>query len=316
MEFTGEEPIVTISVITYNSAEYVIETLESIKSQTWRNLILHICDDCSKDNTVELCKKWIETYKGRFVKTSIIVPEHNTGVAANYNRSWEACETEYMKEIAGDDVLLPNCIEEFMKYVADNPNAIVTFSKVECFGEDKNHINDVDNFFHKITYPLFYSSREEKIDRLLTQGNFLPAPSAFVNIFKLRDLGICHDERIPMIEDAPKWANFLMTGKDFFFLNKTLVKYRIGSGISTTNTYESLSYVISRRSFFIYYKLPYCIEKGYLTQLDDLLKYETNLLIKCRELENSKMIRFKGRILSIISRIKVIGTKLKSLSCF
>ena len=41
------QPIVTISVTAYNSSRYIRETLESIKAQTYKNIILQIADDCS-----------------------------------------------------------------------------------------------------------------------------------------------------------------------------------------------------------------------------------------------------------------------------
>ena len=42
-----ESPFVTIIALTYNSSKYVLETLESIKSQTYKNIELIITDDCS-----------------------------------------------------------------------------------------------------------------------------------------------------------------------------------------------------------------------------------------------------------------------------
>jgi glycosyltransferase involved in cell wall biosynthesis len=47
-------PLVSIIIITYNSSRYVLETLESIKSQTWDNIQLIVSDDGSRDNTA-LC---------------------------------------------------------------------------------------------------------------------------------------------------------------------------------------------------------------------------------------------------------------------
>ncbi len=56
---TAENPLVSIIVCTYNSSKYVLETLESAKEQTYQNVELIVSDDCSTDNTVELCRKWI-----------------------------------------------------------------------------------------------------------------------------------------------------------------------------------------------------------------------------------------------------------------
>ena len=47
-------PLVSVVVITYNSASTIIETLDSIREQSYKNIELIISDDCSKDNTVDI----------------------------------------------------------------------------------------------------------------------------------------------------------------------------------------------------------------------------------------------------------------------
>lgn len=80
------EPLVSVVVVIYNSSQTVIETLESIKAQTYKNIELVISDDDSKDTSVEICKKWVEKNKNRFVRTKIITHTPNTGTSANMNR--------------------------------------------------------------------------------------------------------------------------------------------------------------------------------------------------------------------------------------
>ena len=41
---------------SYNGANYISQQLESISKQTIQDYELIICDDCSKDNTVEIIK--------------------------------------------------------------------------------------------------------------------------------------------------------------------------------------------------------------------------------------------------------------------
>ena len=67
-----KNPLVSVILVTYNSAKFVTETLESIKEQSYDNIELIITDDCSFDGTVEVCNNWIEKNKTRFVKTNII----------------------------------------------------------------------------------------------------------------------------------------------------------------------------------------------------------------------------------------------------
>ena len=75
MEITTPHPLVSVAVIAYNSAEYILETLESIKAQTYDKIELIVSDDCSLDGTVEICHKWIDANKSRFVDICIVVVE-------------------------------------------------------------------------------------------------------------------------------------------------------------------------------------------------------------------------------------------------
>src|SRR5438309_3687253 len=95
-------PLVSVIVLTYNSAITVLETLESIKQQTFRNIELIITDDCSKDNTVEICSNWLNSNKGIFVRVIILEVDKNTGTSANCNRGLKASTGQWIKFIAGD----------------------------------------------------------------------------------------------------------------------------------------------------------------------------------------------------------------------
>ncbi len=73
-------PLISVPVVTYNSSKTVLETLDSIYNQTYENLELIVSDDCSTDNTVDICQEWINAHKERFVRTELLVDEKNTGV--------------------------------------------------------------------------------------------------------------------------------------------------------------------------------------------------------------------------------------------
>ena len=50
--------LVSVVVVVYNSSETVVETLDTILKQTYRNIELIVADDCSTDDTVKIVKSW------------------------------------------------------------------------------------------------------------------------------------------------------------------------------------------------------------------------------------------------------------------
>lgn len=276
------EPIVTVSVLTYNSSKTVLETLDSIKAQTYPNLILQICDDCSTDATVSICEEWIKIYKERFVKTKIIFSDHNTGVSANCNRSLDACETEWMKEIAGDDMLMPECIRIFVNYIISHPDAAIVFSRFDPFGKSQ----EILNVFKNYDYTFFNLSPKAQYTRLLTKGNCIPAPTAFTNVKQKRELGIRADERIPLLEDLPTWIQYLEVGVKFHFVDHILVRYRVGENGLTSGLFKSAAYEKSYRCYCLYYQFPYDLDCNEDIAYKKVLDYEMSKIDEIYELKS------------------------------
>ena len=82
----NEDALISIVVITYNNSNYIEETLESIKSQTYNNIELIVSDDCSTDKTVEITEEWIDKNRDRFANVKLITTPVNTGISKNCNR--------------------------------------------------------------------------------------------------------------------------------------------------------------------------------------------------------------------------------------
>ncbi len=247
-------PLVSVPVVTYNSSKTVLETLESIYNQTYPNIELIVSDDCSTDNTVEICRQWIEQHKARFVRVELLTVEKNTGVAGNGNRAEAACRGEWMKGIAGDDILLPNCIQDCIEYVSEHPDVIWLFGKLEGFGRSQEEVDEYMNRCYN--YDFFSLSFEEQLRYLIFKGNCLPAPTAFVHISRSRETGVKNDERIPMLEDYPKWINLIRAGVKLHFVNKTIVKYRLSDNSLSTTYNLSLTSRKSHALFMVYYSCP------------------------------------------------------------
>jgi len=245
-------PLVSVPVITYNSSKYVLETLESIKAQTYPNIELIISDDCSTDNTVEICKEWVEKNRSRFTNCIIIESDVNTGVSANGNRAADACTGEWVKGIAGDDILYPDAIETYVAYVINYPNSYFCFAYITPFGDLDKCSFDAYAVYDK---NFFKKGRKEQLD-FLYSANCIPAPTFFYNKKQMSILKVKNDERIPLLEDWPKWINLLKKGATFSFIDKETIHYRIREDSLSTGE-KSSRYKQSIVLFYIYYQFSF-----------------------------------------------------------
>jgi alpha-1,3-rhamnosyltransferase len=235
-------PLVSVSVTTYNSREYILETLESIYNQSYKEIELIISDDYSTDNTISVVENWVDTarVKNRFTRIELIKVPHNTGVSANCNRCFAAASSNWVKLISGDDILLPNCIEENMNFVREYPEAKIIFSQVKLYQDDFQQQNYIK------TTPLDYPnnmmapslSAKDQYHLLLLSDRIHYTPSVFMNKQAILKVG-GYDETDRLVEDYPMWLKLTNFGIQLYYFHKETVGYRVHSG-ATNNSGQNV----------------------------------------------------------------------------
>lgn len=220
-------PLVSIDVITYNSASTVLETLESIKRQSYPCIELIISDDCSQDNTVDVCKKWLKDNSQKFVNSQIITSEVNTGVVGNANRALQACNGKWEKGIAADDILLPSCISDYVDFILNNPEACWVSSYYRAYNDYFEEYNCVGREIVS-SRSFFDLSVKEQLKKMAT-WNRISSPTLFVKTEIKKALG--YDNQFSF-EDYPFMLAMLESGYRCFFLEKETICYRIHQSIS------------------------------------------------------------------------------------
>ena len=225
---TDNCPLVSIVVITYNSSATVLETLESIKNQSYKNIELIISDDCSTDNTQSLVRLWLGKNENAllFKRTLLISTPKNGGPAVNCNHGIRNSRGAWFKLIAADDILLPDCIKNNVEYVTKHNNVQIVFSKLICFGEN----DEIANFQDNINWNFWKLTRKQQY-LLILLDNQIMAPTQFVKKEVWERLN-GYDENIPFIEDWPFWIKAYKSGIMIVFLDELTVKYRIHESLS------------------------------------------------------------------------------------
>lgn len=127
-------PPATVAISLYNYKQYIIECLESVKSQTISNLDLIIVDDCSTDGSLEIVHKWLVENGGRFDKYMLIQHKVNKGLSSTRNTGFANARTEYVFVLDADNLLYPHCLER-LATALDNCEASFAYCYLEKFGE-------------------------------------------------------------------------------------------------------------------------------------------------------------------------------------
>ena len=217
--------LVSVVVLTYNSSKTIIETLNSVKEQTYSNIELIITDDCSSDTTIKICKQWLDLHGKYFCNHRFITVETNTGIAANCNRALKESEGEWIKFIAGDDTLKKECIDVNVKFISANSEVEILQTNADMYIDVFEEVN------YKSTLPVnfkeFFDIKEGKKQYtfLKNVGYALCTPAMFIKTSIIKKVG-GFDERFRLMEDLPLWLNLTKSGVRFYYHPVSTVNYR------------------------------------------------------------------------------------------
>jgi len=222
-------PLVSITIVTYNSSKYILDALESVKAQTYNNIELIVSDDCSTDNTIEIVNKWLNANSTRFLNVEVLSTDVNTGVSKNSNIARNACHGEWTKGFAGDDILLPTCIEDNLNFIENEPHAQVVLSNSIVFFD-----NGLDEMIQRpaLLVPDFFNlSASDQYEKLVQHDLLMNPNSQFVKTCLLKSLKA--DERMKYMEDRQFFWNCTNRGVKIYYFDKVTVRYRKHEGALT-----------------------------------------------------------------------------------
>ena len=254
-------PLVSVVVVTYNSSDTIFETLESIKNQTYNNLELIVSDDCSNDNTFEICKDWISQNKDYFIDCKLIKSLSNTGVAPNLNRGVNSSNGEWVKIIAGDDTLVVDSICKFVDFVSTQKCEFCV-SDLNLFSNDEIDLSSL-----RLTYDFYYSTIKESYKRQLNRiyrEYTIPGPGFFFSRELYNNVG-GFNEKYPMGEEWPFVYKVLKCGYKVYASPGKLVNYRVSASSlcrgRNQNKMINYKFYLSLRNFYFD-----CLHKDLLKQ--------------------------------------------------
>ena len=218
-----EDKLVSYCILSYNQEKYIKSCLESVLSQTYKNLEIIISDDNSSDNTWAIIRDTLQEYKGNHIVKSF-KNEENLGLALHYSKvTYEITSGEYIIFLGGDDICREEHVAIAMKYVKEFPDIML-------FDFNGETIDSTGNFIKKIEI-------EDKIKKYeLSDYLDMNPVNSFApgRIFKRELIEIFEpiNAHCPTEDSVMVLRSLLMGG--FLRVDENLIKYRRhGNNISS-----------------------------------------------------------------------------------
>lgn len=106
--------LVSIVMPSYNTADYIAESIKSVQAQTYSNWELIIVDDCSTDDSMDVIKAFKEP------RIRLLQNEKNSGAAISRNYALREAKGKWIAFLDSDDIWLPDKLEKQIRFMEDN----------------------------------------------------------------------------------------------------------------------------------------------------------------------------------------------------
>jgi len=106
--------LVSIIMPSYNTADYISDSIKSIQEQTYPNWELIIVDDCSTDNSMEVIRSFNEP------RIKLLKNEKNSGAAVSRNYALREAKGKWIAFLDSDDTWVPEKLEKQIKFMKEH----------------------------------------------------------------------------------------------------------------------------------------------------------------------------------------------------
>ena len=129
-------PKVSIIIPVYNVEKYIRQALDSVISQTLKDIEIICINDCTPDKSFEIVKEYAEN-DARFV---LFEMESNQGQGIARNRALDIAQGDYIMFLDPDDWLELDACEKAYNQIHKNQNDVVFFNLYE-YKKNKQKLN-------------------------------------------------------------------------------------------------------------------------------------------------------------------------------
>lgn len=228
-----QENLVSIIMPSYNSAEWIQETIESVQSQTYSNWELLITDDASTDNTVQL----IQEFQKADNRINLFISRVNRGAGKSRNNSLQHAHGRFIAYLDSDDIWSPNKLERQLAFMSKN-HVCMCYTDYDLVGENGEY------------------RRTVHVQKSVTYDGFLKRPLSCSHTIvfdtNVVDKALLVMPDVRRGQDSATWLQVLKTGITGYALCESLAKYRRHEGSLSSNKLKAI-----KRTWYLYREIEH-----------------------------------------------------------
>lgn len=234
-----DNPLVSVIISTYNDGQYIMEAIDSILCQSYKNLEVVIIDDASTDNTAQILEEIVDDRVHVFHNPQNLKLAHNLNVAISKSNG------KYIARMDADDIAVKDRIAKQVEFMEANPEVDVCGSYAQTFGFSNT----------LLTYPV---SQEEIKAKLLFE-NAMCHPAV---MFRKESIDFEYDESFSAGQDYELWSRIIWN-KQIRNIPECLLKYRLHKGQTKyTSGVSQKKGALAARTYMLNKLIPNMTEKA------------------------------------------------------
>ncbi len=135
---------VSVLVASYNCEQYIRGCLDCLLNQTYKDVEIIVCDDCSTDGTRKILREYEGCGKIIYIENKV-----NQGASASRNNCLAKATKEYIAVQDADDLCTPNRFERQISCLKEHPELDFVSTGLQRFYDN----GDKYDAYPKITNP-------------------------------------------------------------------------------------------------------------------------------------------------------------------
>lgn len=217
-----EKGLISVITPTYNCANFIGETIESVQAQTYQQWEMIIVDDRSTDNTKEIVEEYVKA-DDRIKYTCL---EENSGAAVARTTAMELANGEYMAFLDSDDIWSEDKLEKQLSFMKEQDIAF-SCTAYEQIDEKGEPLNRIIRTVPKADY-----------NRVLLD---CPVGNSTV-MYNVEKMGKFEVPNIRKRNDDALWLQMLKKEKYIYGMEPVLMRYRIRQNSISSNKLKVIKY--------------------------------------------------------------------------